>query len=142
MRTFLVAVSALFAFAAPAAAQQGDPFAGTWAFQTENYSTSGDSVSALSGAVIIRRTTGNSYDIRMFATELHVSPGSPGEFSPAHQRCTGEARGQELTIVCEVIEAGGSYQPDNFVLQLTRAGQMDGMLVSASNGQARFTRVR
>lgn len=137
------AFAAMLAFATPAAAQaqRGDPYVGTWAFQTQNLNSDPEIIHVLSGVAVITRA-GRSYNIRLIANDYAGIPSQGERVTTAHQRCRGEADQGQLTITCELMDDLDSYAPDNFVLQITEPGVMTGVLVSATSAQAVFTRVR
>ncbi|MGE0046255.1 MAG: hypothetical protein AB7H66_16800 [Hyphomonadaceae bacterium] len=142
MRAFLFVSAALVAFAAaPARAQSGDSFEGTWAFQTASYGS--EQVGAImSGAAVITRAGGNRYDIRLVSNERLVNRDSGQQaFLTARQTCTGDRDGGQFTITCQLAEAVEGYQPDNFVLQQGEANQLVGVLSSSASPQVTFSRL-
>jgi hypothetical protein len=143
MRAFLIASAALMTFAAaPASAQSGDPFAGTWAFQTASYGS--EQVGGImSGVAVIRRTARDRYDIRLLSNERLVNRETgQGAFLTARQRCTGQNDGGQFTISCQMAEPLEGYQPDNFVLQRGETDQLVGVLSSNNSSQVTFSRLR
>lgn len=142
MRAMLIgAFAAMLALAAPAPAeaQRGDQFVGTWSFQTQTLDP--EITHVLSGTAIITRQ-GRGYNIRLVANDYAGIPGEGERVTTAHQRCRGEVDQSQLTITCELMEEMENYSPDNFVLQVAEPGVMTGVLVSASSAQVVFTRVR
>ena len=73
MRTLIVgALAALSLTAAPAAAQAGNAYAGTWAFQTEDYGNEDYSVIMSGVAVVTPASTPNRYRVQVLAQESIV----------------------------------------------------------------------
>ena len=130
--------------AAPAAAMaQTDQFAGTWAFQTENYGNA-TTVTTLAGAAIISPKSGDKYDVQLVAFEAWSKPGAPADISNARENCDGTLSGQQLTVKCTVTDVVNSknYKPDDFVLTVVDADHLSGPMNSYSTSTAKFTRVR
>ncbi len=129
----------------PADAQSGDPYSGTWAFQTQPYGNEQAGV-IMSGAAIITHTRGDDYGVRLTANELIILRASgESRMLTAHQRCTGKRSGAVLNVTCELAEPLEGYQPDNFILQVGEGeqdGQLVGALDSAASTQVTFSRVR
>jgi hypothetical protein len=143
MRAFLIASAALMTFAAaPASAQSGDPFEGTWAFQTASYGT--EQVGGImSGAAVITRGAQDRYTIRLISNERLVNRDTgQGAFLTARQTCTGVNDGGQFTISCQMAEPLEGYEPDNFVLQRGEADQLVGVLQSNNSSQVTFSRMR
>lgn len=140
MRSLLAVLGFILA-ASPAAAQQQE-FAGTWAFQTEDYGNPQFFV-AMSGVAIMTPAAPGRYDIRLVANELIRERNSGRtQLITARETCTGQMDGPQFTIDCQMAEPLEGYQPDNFLLQPGEADQLEGVLNSAASGQVRFTRVR
>jgi len=142
MRAFMIASAALLAFtAAPAHAQSGDAFEGTWAFQTASYGS--EQVGAImSGAAVITRAGEDRYDIRLISNERLVNRDSGRQaFLTARQNCTGSSDGGQFTITCQLAETVEGYEPDNFVLQQGEANQLVGVLSSSASPQVTFSRL-
>jgi hypothetical protein len=129
-------------WAAPASAQSGDAYAGTWAFQTASYGS--DQVGAImSGVAVIERAARNRYNIRLLANERLVNRDTgQSAFLTARQTCTGQLDGAQFTIRCQLAEPVEGYEPDNFVLQQGEADQLVGVLSSSASPQVTFTRMR
>lgn len=144
MRAFLIAAAALATacFVEPASAQSGDPFVGTWAFQTTSYGS--EQVGAImSGAAIIRRAARNRYQIQLLANERLVNR-ETGQtvLLTARQNCTGVNDGGQFTITCQMAEPVEGYQPDSFILQRGEANQLVGVLSANTSSQVTFSRLR
>lgn len=136
-----VAIAALLA--TPASAQRsGDPFAGTWAFQTTSYGD--ERVGAImSGAAVITRAGRDRYTIRLVANERLVNSETGQQaFLTARQNCTGQNDAGQFTITCQLSEPVQGYEPDNFVLQVGETDQLVGVLRSQASPQVMFSRVR
>jgi hypothetical protein len=143
MRGFLFAWAALMALAAaPASAQSGDPFVGTWAFQTASYGS--EQVGAImSGAAIITPMAPDRYDIQLLAHERLVNRDTGQTMLlTARQTCTGEHDGGQFTISCRMAEPLEGYEADNFALQRGEADQLVGVLAANASSQVTFTRLR
>ena len=144
MRGWLIAAmtAMLAGVAAPATAQQGGDFSGTWAFQTASYGS--EQVGAImSGVAVIARAGRDRYDIRLLANERLVNRDTgQSAFLTARQTCTGEVDGAQFTIRCQLAEPVEGYEPDNFVLQQGEADQLVGVLSSNASPQVTFTRLR
>lgn len=145
MRKMIAAAAALALIAiAPAAQAQSIALTGTWAFQTEGYGLGGgdQALAALSGVAVIQRS-GNGYTIRLLAHELGVDAEGSSVMSAVQQTCRGDLDGGQFTITCSLgADAPAGYQPDNFLLQETATGQLEGVLNSISSGRVIFTRLR
>ena len=148
MRPILFAAFAALAActaAAPSAdAQSGDPYAGTWAFQSQPYGNEQFGV-IMSGAMIATRERGDAYAVRLTANELIISRADgQSRLLTAHQTCRGERSGEVFNITCEIAEAPEGYAADNFILQRGE-GEQESQLVGAMTGngtQVTFARVR
>jgi hypothetical protein len=148
MRAIMFAAFAALAActaAAPAAdAQAGDPYAGTWAFQSQPYGNEQFGV-IMSGAMVATHASGDAYTVRLTANEMIIARADgQTRLLTAHQTCTGARSGEVLNITCEIADAPEGYAADNFVLQRGE-GEQDGQLVGAMAGngvQVTFTRVR
>jgi hypothetical protein len=121
-----LAAIALAAFAGPAFAQ-GDAMRGTYAFQTDTYGNEQFSVS-MSGAANVTESRGR-LTIRLTANEMIVERASKrSQIITAHQNCTGERDGAQISIQCEMAEPLEGYTPDAFVLQPGQNGQWAGVI--------------
>jgi len=143
MRGILIAAAALSLLTvAPASAQRGDAFEGTWAFQTASYGN--EQVGGImSGAAVITREGPNRYAIRLISNERLVNrETSQAAFLTARQNCTGQNDDGQFTISCQMAEPLEGYQPDNFVLQQGEADQLVGVLSSNASSQVTFSRLR
>lgn len=148
MRTMLLAgfaaLAACAAVASTAAAQSGDAFAGTWAFQSQPYGNEQFGV-IMSGAMTATHTRGDAYTVRLTANELIIARGTgESRMLTAHQTCEGVRAGEVLNITCTIAEAPEGYAADNFILQRGE-GEEEGQLVGAMTGngtQVTFSRVR
>lgn len=144
MRAMVFAAFAALAMAAPAQAQSNDPFAGTWAFQSQPYGNEQFGV-IMSGAMTATRERGDAYAVRLTANELIIARGDgQSRMLTAHQICRGERSGEVFNITCQITEAPEGYQPDNFILQRGE-GEQESQLVGAMTGngaQVTFSRVR
>ncbi len=144
MRTMLFAALAALAMAAPAQAQSNDPFAGTWAFQSQPYGNEQFGV-IMSGAMTATRERGDAYTVHLTANELIISRADgQSRMLTAYQTCRGERSGEVFNITCQIAEAPEGYQPDNFILQRGE-GEQASQLVGAMTGngtQVTFSRVR
>ncbi len=127
-----------------AQAQNGDAFAGTWAFQSEPYGNEQFGV-IMSGAMVATHTRGDAYAVRLTANELIISRADgQSRMLTAHQTCEGRREAAVFNITCTLAEAPDGYQPDNFLLQ-PGEGEQQGQLVGAMTGngtQVTFSRVR
>jgi hypothetical protein len=145
MRAMTIAaalVAAACGAPAPAGAQSGDAYAGTWAFQTEPYTAASGAVAAvMSGVAIISANGGEGYAIRLLSHE-YVTQGAQSVMLTARQTCRGEVQGAQFNISCEMAEPLEGYTPDNFVLQAGEADQLLGVLASGASAQVTFSRVR
>jgi hypothetical protein len=137
-------LAACTAAAPNADAQSGDPYAGTWAFQSQPYGNEQFGV-IMSGAMVATHTRGETYAVRLTANELIVSrEGGQSRMLTAQQTCEGMRTGEVFNITCTLTEAPDGYQPDNFILQRGE-GEQEGQLVGAMTGngtQVTFSRVR
>jgi hypothetical protein len=146
MRILLLSAMVLAASAAAgqASAQAGGGYLGTWGFQTEDYGNDDYSATMSGVAVVTAGPSANRYSVRLLAQEQLVQQESgASRLLVAHETCTGEDAGGQLTITCQMAEPLEGYQPDSFVLQEgDDHDQLVGVLSSASNGQVTFNRVR
>lgn len=144
MRTLIVgALAALSLTAAPAAAQAGNAYAGTWAFQTEDYGNEDYSVIMSGVAVVTPASTPNRYRVQVLAQESIVqNETGDSRLLVARENCHGETANGQLSIECELAEPLQGYEPDTFLLQTGEADRMVGVMSSATNAQVTFDRMR
>lgn len=144
MRTLIVgALAALSLTAAPAAAQAGNAYAGTWAFQTEDYGNEDYSVIMSGVAVVTPASTPNRYRVQVLAQESIVqNETGDSRLLVARENCHGETANGQLSIECEMAEPLQGYEPDTFLLQTGEADRMVGVMSSATNAQVTFDRMR
>jgi hypothetical protein len=142
MRVFLIAAATLMAAIAPAAAQTGDPFAGTWAFQTTSYGD--ERVGAImSGAAVITRIAADRYEIRLLAHERLVNRDTgQSVLLTARQTCTGENDGGQFAVSCQLAEPVEGYEPDSFLLQQGEEDELVGVANANAASQVTFSRLR
>ncbi len=134
----LAGLSALAGLAAPASAQQ-DNLAGVYAFQSEPYGNEQFAVS-MSGAAVWEEARNGAIAIRLTTNEIIVERASNrSRILTAHQTCTGERDGTQISISCEMAEPLEGYTPDAFLLQ-TSDGALAGVLNTGP--QVSFARVR
>jgi len=138
-----VALSGLCALAAPARAQGGDPFTGTWGFQSEDYGNENYGASMSGVAVISPGAAANQYNIKLLAQEV-ISQREDGQshLLVARENCKGENTNGQLSITCEMAEPLDNYTPDTFVIQAVDHDHLGGVMTGASGASANFNRVR
>ncbi|UPT64337.1 MAG: hypothetical protein M0D54_07325 [Hyphomonadaceae bacterium JAD_PAG50586_4] len=144
MRAIMAAAAfgLMSAMAAPALAQSGDDYSGTWAFQTEPYGDEQFGV-LMSGAAIVQSSGRNRYQIQLLSNEIIIERQTArSSLVSARQNCTGVVEDGQINIDCELAEPVEGYQPDNFVLQRSSPTQLQGVLASAASAQVTFNRVR
>jgi hypothetical protein len=143
MRTFLVAVAAAMALAAPANAQDTNDLSGTWSFQTASYGNEQFGV-IMSGAAIFTANGANRYDVRLIANERIVQRDTAQyRMLTARQTCSAENAEGQITLTCQLSQPLEGYEPDNFVLQTgANADELVGALNSASSPEVTFSRLR
>lgn len=143
MRNWVIGAAAAAAlFTGGAYAQSAQDFAGTWAFQSQNYSPEQSYSQALSGVAVIRSAGRGRYDVDVLAQEM-ASAGAEWVTSWARQDCEGRAQEPSFTITCTVTNTDSdSYQPDNFQVTLQPDGSLTGHLISANSGEVIFRRLR
>lgn len=136
------ALAAVVTLAPAAYAQDAGDYAGTWAFQTQDYGNQQFSVT-MSGVAIMTPAAPGRFDIRLVANELITQRGTGrSQLLTARQACVGETDGPQFSITCQMAEPLEGYEPDNFLLQSGERDQLIGVLNSATSGQVTFTRVR
>jgi hypothetical protein len=138
----LALAAALTAMTGAASAQNGDPYVGTWAFQTQPYEAGQAQVMAImSGVAVITDGAGDRYDIKLLAQE-YITQGQQSLTLTARENCQGEVQDGQFSVTCALAEPLEGYQPDSFVLQQGEADEMLGVLASASSAQVTFSRLR
>ncbi len=140
MRALAISFAAfgVAALATPASAQQNN-LAGVWAFQSAPYGNEQFALS-MSGAAVWEEARNGRYSIRLTANEIIIERASGrSRILTAHQTCTGERDGTQISIICEMAEPLEGYTPDAFLLQ-----DSDGALAGVLNTgpQVTFARVR
>lgn len=138
MRRLILAAFAIVALAASAHAQQSS-LEGVWALQSEPYGDERFAVS-MSGAAVIAEASRGRLAMRLTANEMIVERASGrSRIITAHQNCTGERDGPQISITCVMAEPLEGYTPDAFLLQSNDDGQLAGVLNGTS--QVTFARV-
>ena len=109
--TFAVALTAGAALAQP------PKFVGGYMFQTNDLDP-GPEANIISGHAVVRQKADGAYDIALNSTEfLETETGSPVRVY-AIQTCTGQMKGAEIEIFCEVLQASElDYPASNFRLK-------------------------
>ncbi len=144
MRAIMAAAAfgLMSALAAPALAQSGDDYSGTWAFQSTPYGDEQFGV-LMSGTAIVTPNGANRYQIQLLSNEIIIERQTArSNLVSARQNCTGVVEDGQFNVDCEMAEAVEGYQPDNFVLQRSSPTQLQGVLASAASAQVTFNRVR
>ena len=128
------AVAAALMLPSPVAAQVPN-FSGTWAFQTDAYSTG----SRLSGVAVATMLPTGQYSIRVTSQYQN----GQGARSLAYQNCRGVVAGTVLTIACQVTQASTStYAPDDFIISPQTATLWSGTFSSQTTARVWFARTR
>ncbi len=110
---------------------------GDWGFSTTAPFHSGDC--HITGDAEIRRAPGGGYICEIKAEQRCLS----GRVIHSRQSCTASQDGDQLLILStiESVEpASRAYYPDNFILTIQDASQMDGMLESIVDAPVTFFR--
>lgn len=140
-RLVMGATLALALLAAPAQAQSGDPFVGTWAFQTATRPFTETSSTMLTGTAIVSAPRGGHYQVQVVVHEFFVSnTGQVRVNQPAtRQACEGRADGGALALTCTLIEAPPDYGADTFDMHSAGPDRLGG---NVNQRVASFVRVR
>ncbi len=143
MRAMMTSAAlAVFAFAAPASAQQANDLSGTWSFQTASYGNEQFGV-IMSGAAVFIATTPGRYTVRLIANERIVQrETSQFRLLVARQNCVAEDEDGQIAITCRLADTVEGYEPDNFALQAgENADELVGALSTGYSPQVTFTRL-
>jgi hypothetical protein len=136
-------VAATLLCAAPARAQAGDAFAGTWGFQSDDYGND-DYGAAMSGvAIITAAATAHHYNVKLLAQEV-ISQRADGQshLLVARENCTGADESGQLTVSCQLAEPLQNYQPDSFAIEAVDHDHLGGALTSSGGVSVNFNRFR